>query len=630
MRKKATRLIVLLLTAITVIALAGCEGAETPADGGSSDNSVSSFEDGDKTGQVVDVDVTADVDKDDPAVSDDDGGETDDAKSDGKSDPKPVKKSSGGSKTKPADTKKTGNNPAPANNGGGQAAPSVTDGTGQGETEQTGQTGETGQTGATGQTGQTEETGETGQTGDTGESGEPVEITTYEYSQVNAAVQLYLDEVEYDINDYSYSKIGDYTSIETDYNKSRPSGLTLELPAGTLTVTDNATGLSYTESVAHGAYTFYNITPGAGGEFTVTDSQNNILMQGHLRPTGTVKMIYADGVQNIRDIGGWICDGGTVKYNKILRGGTPLNATAKDKNTWIKLTGIGHDMFLADEEGYPTEHSPMGEDITLEHISLMVDGRTDKFESMATAKETGKTKAVIENIFDNVIAGKTVYFHCLAGADRAGMTAYIIEGILGVPLNEIDKEYELTAFSVARSRQHTANFVEYLESNYAGSCFRDLMFEYLLSCGITEEKINAFRAAMIDGEPEELHSRGTEVSLEGGYYRLESSVGASVEIPESENANYGCTTNFIEAQKGDIFVLQISGECPALQPVHVLFAGEDGVVVEKNAITGAANTMPGTYVFNADTDGTYQLRLRGKADLIDNIAYIKLVRYRYS
>ena len=55
----------------------------------------------------------------------------------------------------------------------------------------------------------------------------------------------------------------------------------------------------------------------------------------------------------------------------------------------------------------------------------------------------------------------------------------------------------------ARRRNETpwTREINYLNA-YPGATFRDKVVNFMVSCGITIEKINAFRAAMIDGTPE--------------------------------------------------------------------------------------------------------------------------------
>lgn len=159
-------------------------------------------------------------------------------------------------------------------------------------------------------------------------------IETYTYSQVNPAVQKYLDEVSYENADDTVSKVAEY--VDPSVRNDRPAGCTVELEAGELTVFDNGSECGYTLTVEKGPYTFYNITPGVGGEFYVK-SGDDIVQRGHLRPTGTLRMIhsYSEGLENMRDLGGLPCDGGTIKYNVLFRGGKVIDATDQDRNTWV-------------------------------------------------------------------------------------------------------------------------------------------------------------------------------------------------------------------------------------------------------------------------------------------------------
>ena len=145
------------------------------------------------------------------------------------------------------------------------------------------------------------------------------------------------------------------------------------MEAGELTILDNGTQKIFRTTVEKGPYTFYNITPGVGGEFYVLNG-DRIVQRGHLRPTGALRMIYSDtpGLQNMRDLGGWPCDGGTIKYNILFRGGMVIDATDTDRNTWVKMLGIQHDVFLKtyDEilfvgrEQYRNK-SPLGDHVSL-------------------------------------------------------------------------------------------------------------------------------------------------------------------------------------------------------------------------------------------------------------------------
>ena len=90
---------------------------------------------------------------------------------------------------------------------------------------------------------------------------------TYEYSQVNNAAASYLEQISYENSSDYDSYIADF--LEEGKRYDRPAGFTIELEAGELTILDNGTQNVYRTTVEKGAYTFYNITPGVGGEFYI-------------------------------------------------------------------------------------------------------------------------------------------------------------------------------------------------------------------------------------------------------------------------------------------------------------------------------------------------------------------------
>lgn len=145
-------------------------------------------------------------------------------------------------------------------------------------------------------------------------------------------------------------------------------------------------------------------------------------------------------------------------------------------------------------------------------------GNDTENESVYTlANSKALWKKLLEPIMNSVIHAKPVYFHCGIGADRTGMIASALEGLLGVSRADIDMEYELTNFAfgwqslsggIYRSRTYTGyvaimNQLANVPLLYGlENTFRNKWVSFVLSCGIGIGKINAFRAACIDGTPD--------------------------------------------------------------------------------------------------------------------------------
>ena len=147
-------------------------------------------------------------------------------------------------------------------------------------------------------------------------TGTPTEV--YTFDQRRDEVKRFLQNVIYDPSDYTTSQIQNYV---TTPSSNRPVGATITVKsAGMLTVVDGYTGDSVTKNVDAGAVTIYNCTPGSISTFVLL-VDGKVIQQGIIKPTGACRMIHLLNVGNVRDLGGWDCDGGRVKYGLLFRGG---------------------------------------------------------------------------------------------------------------------------------------------------------------------------------------------------------------------------------------------------------------------------------------------------------------------
>ena len=329
-----------------------------------------------------------------------------------------------------------------------------------------------------------------------------VETEVYTFDQCRAEVDRYLKNVTYDPSDYAVSQIPEYV---TTVSANRPVGVDIVMKsAGTLTIVDGYTGNSVSQPVSAGAITIYNCTPGSISTFVLL-VDGKVIQQGVIKPTGACRMIHLLNVGNVRDLGGWDCDGGMVKYGLLFRGGEMYGYLTDDgRQQAIDMLGILKeiDLRFASELNGRTE-SGFGPTVDMLWVDMT-------WNDLAYQKSSGNIKAIFDPLFDYVIANKPTYFHCSAGADRTGVVALLCEAILGVSQSDCDKDYELSSFNSgvstdaeARRRNETpwTREINYLNA-YPGATFRDKVVNFMVSCGITIEKINAFRAAMIDGTPE--------------------------------------------------------------------------------------------------------------------------------
>lgn len=325
---------------------------------------------------------------------------------------------------------------------------------------------------------------------------------TVQYRQMNATAAEFIADVDYteNANDYSVTKVIPYYSATTTYNKEEPDGLKVKVPANTtLTV---AQGSKTRSDVVSGAGVIYNMEPLKAGTFAFSGKTYKIV------PEGGVRMVYTPSVWNVRDLGGWACTGGRVKYGKIFRGGNFGSITDADKSTLVDWLGIATDIDLRNnsETGGITT-SPLGAGVEYFHQSLDFYAN-----AVSTSASSARTVAVLKKVMACVTANKPCYFHCMSGSDRTGTIAYLLLSLLGVSQSDKDKEYELTAFSDEANGKRFRNsnynvtngngwypLIKYFRDTYTGENDNEKVVAWAVANGITAAEINAFRAAMVSG-----------------------------------------------------------------------------------------------------------------------------------
>lgn len=303
-----------------------------------------------------------------------------------------------------------------------------------------------------------------------------------EWHQCPELVRNFLANVVYDPADYSTSQIASYAPATAVVSNYKPIGQEA------------------------GGVTHYNEVPNVLAPFAGTDAA------GTLKPLDALRWIRTRDnsaeAWNVRDLGGWACDGGTVKYGLLIRGG---KLGAADRAVLVGELGVQHDLDLRGREGGGSgdepdmTESPLGSDVWYT--------RTQQYAWYAlTPVETWQ--AYLRCVIDAVTHREPVYFHCTAGADRTGTLACVLEGLLGMSQSDIDKDYELTTFysgsgsDATARRRNEADWKGLINAINAvsGDSFRDKCVHFAVgTCGMTMADINDYRAAMTNGTPETLH-----------------------------------------------------------------------------------------------------------------------------
>lgn len=256
--------------------------------------------------------------------------------------------------------------------------------------------------------------------------------------------------------------------------------------------------------------TYYDNEPNAPTPFATESKSGTLTFLDMLRWYNTTKAngtYYPLGC-NCRDLGGWNCDGGTVKYGVLVRSGE-LNPT--DKALMVDQIGIKTEICLLPVNKQQFTTSPWGIDRVANWTNDDFMYRINNTPSIPTVVD--QWKLYLTTIIRSINNGKPIIFHCGVGADKTGTMALMLLAILGVSEQDIDIDFELTAFYAGlHGFYRTRKLVEYnrlkneifafpLVTGLADS-LQNRCISFALSLGITADEINAFRSACIVGTPQ--------------------------------------------------------------------------------------------------------------------------------
>lgn len=276
--------------------------------------------------------------------------------------------------------------------------------------------------------------------------------------------------------------------------------------------TVNAYTLRTYDATGLNKFPIYNLLPNKTYYYKVT----HILSNGSLveakngsftTSSESWRLLYIDGTQNVRDLGGWIgLNGKKVKYGKIIRGAA-LNDSSLPE---LLLTGKGR--------------RSLGELAIQAELNLGAIDTETSIAANCVYKKIGYTnyaiaftdeayraqfKEVLEWIVEQLTASKPIYMHCQGGCDRTGTLSFQLLGLLGVSESDLAKEYELSSFSNIgfgrlRTTTKAVDTYDYVGmvgalKAYSGSTVADKFYNFATTgCGISDATISSFRGLMLE------------------------------------------------------------------------------------------------------------------------------------
>ncbi|MBQ7346570.1 MAG: tyrosine-protein phosphatase [Clostridia bacterium] len=213
----------------------------------------------------------------------------------------------------------------------------------------------------------------------------------------------------------------------------------------------------------------------------------------------TPRMLYVDGISNVRDFGGFQTNSG-----KRIRQGMIYRTSEMDSHVSITPEGI---RTLEEELDIRTDLDIRG--IKDEPRCPILDQtrvRWVNYPLAAYAEIYNEKQLALYGQAYALLTDEKNYpmiVHCWGGIDRTGTWLYILGGMLGVSEDDLGLDYELSSFSRwGRRSRRSEQFCDFLKGLYEyGSTLQEAATGFMRACGITDAQLDVMRKLLLE-EPQ--------------------------------------------------------------------------------------------------------------------------------
>lgn len=210
------------------------------------------------------------------------------------------------------------------------------------------------------------------------------------------------------------------------------------------------------------------------------------------------RWIHVPGITNVRDVGGWpLPDGHRVRQGLLYRGSEMNSHCAiNDEGCEVMLDHLGVRTDI-DLRGVGEERMPVLDTKRVEYINIPLAS----YDMIANPEYTGRYRTLF-----SLLAQKRTYpayIHCWGGADRTGTAVFLLGALLGMRMEDLITDYELTSLSVWGDRTAESEaFREMLETlelfTKKGNSLQMQVERYLRVIGITDAEIANLKKMFIE------------------------------------------------------------------------------------------------------------------------------------
>ena len=197
----------------------------------------------------------------------------------------------------------------------------------------------------------------------------------------------------------------------------------------------------------------------------VMDSAGNESIVDTFKVANYLRSLDVDGIRNFRDLGGWETeDGKRIKYGFTYR----CAALKESSGKALQELGVKTEIDLRAGEDYIQSVIPDNYGIRFLQAGIMQGDYVLKDKSFYSTltpeqiEEKRHSEAAFKQEYADALyeafklytneSNYPIVFHCTSGADRTGTFAFLLEGMLGVGIDDLYRDFELTNFSMGGKR----------------------------------------------------------------------------------------------------------------------------------------------------------------------------------
>ena len=366
---------------------------------------------------------------------------------------------------------------------------------------------------------------------------------TFTYTKTESYVDGGTTKYRYVVNDERKAYMAEYNSntIPVVFEWSAAADHSGDYTVTVKRVKDGKT--VFTQTTSSTTATFYDPEVGRNYIWTVTDNTGSATGHFYTDRRGP-RIIYSETshLTNTRDLGGWTTtDGKVVKQGLIYRAPEWEWSAIRESESgnyfempYLRdVLGIKLEVDLRAMSGSGVtgqtyvDYFNCGSvyestiDSSIPRFFCEQAGATTSFPSYASLNSSDKNRKAIWLTFTNFCdvvkadgTTKPVIFHCSHGKDRTGSLAYVLLGVLGVPLDSIERDWALSWYSEGKydvymnsngpsKTANTANswLLDKLTTEinkYSGATLKDKCYNYLLACATSASVSEDNAKALID------------------------------------------------------------------------------------------------------------------------------------